>query len=203
MTFNIRPYEARDFDVVYTVCLKTGDGGSDGTHLYDDPKILGHIYAGPYVTLEPELAFVLEDEHGVCGYILGALKTEVFYTSFVNEWLPKIQGQVPNPTGKPKNWTPSEYLYHKVHHPEIDLPDALKAYPSHLHIDLLTRAQRQGNGTHLIRTLFKALKGKGSSAAHLGMDPGNTHAFKFYKKMGFHVIENVATDQTLYLGVHL
>ena len=67
--FTIRPYHPEDLDALYDICLKTGDTGEDATHLYDDPKLLGHLYAAPYAVLEPDLTFVLEDGAGVCGYI--------------------------------------------------------------------------------------------------------------------------------------
>lgn len=201
-TFKIRAYDPKDRDAVYNVCLKTGDAGDDGTQLYNDPDILGHLYVGPYVTLEPELAFVLEDEAGVCGYVLGAMDSNAFYERFVDEWLPTVQQQVPDPTGNPEERTRTEQLYHFVHHPIIHLPDALKAYPSHLHIDLLPRAQGQGNGTRMMRTLLDILKEKGSSAVHLGLSSRNARALAFYKKMGFHLIES-SSDNTLYMGMRL
>lgn len=76
------------------MCLETGDSGADGTHLYpDDPLALGHRYTGPYVTLQPDLAFVLEDDEGVCGYTLAALDTHAFYERMTAEWLPPLQAK--------------------------------------------------------------------------------------------------------------
>ncbi len=34
----------------------------DTSHLYADPRLMGHIYAAPYALLEPALALVVEDE---------------------------------------------------------------------------------------------------------------------------------------------
>ena len=79
MSFEIRPYEPTDHDTVYEICLKTGDSGQDATDQFEDPKLLGHIYTGPYINLEPESAFILEDETGACGYIIGALDTKSYY----------------------------------------------------------------------------------------------------------------------------
>ena len=39
----------------------------------EDPDALGRIYVGPYLKYEPDLALVLEDGEGVCGYCLGAM----------------------------------------------------------------------------------------------------------------------------------
>ena len=164
----LRSYQPADLEAVYDICLKTGDSGEDASHLYEDPKALGHLYAGPYVTLEPELAFVLEDEAGVCGYVLGALDTEGFYKTFLTEWLPDIRRDLPDPTGDPKNWSRTERLYHIMHHPlengHAVFYEVLRPYPSHLHIDLLPRAQGQGQGARLMHKLFEALRERGSPA---------------------------------------
>src|SRR5690348_17451483 len=71
----IRPLRREDRDAVNAICLKTGDAGQDATALYRDPDLLGHLYAGPYAALEPESGFILEDEEGAGGYILGARNT--------------------------------------------------------------------------------------------------------------------------------
>lgn len=204
MSFIVRPYQPKDFGAVYEVCLKTGDAGQDATHFHNDPKALGHLYVGPYVTLEPSLAFVLEDELGVCGYVLGALNTATFNKRYVEEWLPPLRQVYPDPTGDPKTWTFDERLYHDIHHPDVKSYSALEPYPSHLHIDLLPRAQGQGNGTKMMATLLEVLKKQGSRAVFLAMHPDNTRAFQFYQKLGFHVIEDAELpEDTLYLGLVL
>jgi ribosomal protein S18 acetylase RimI-like enzyme len=202
MSFIIRPYESKDFDAVYEVCLKTGEAGQDATHLYKDPKALGHLYVGPYVTLEPPLAFVLEDDLGVCGYVLGALDTKIFRERFIKEWLSPLQKVYADLRGDSQHWTLDEQIYHEIHHPKTEFYKALEPYPAHLHIDLLPRAQGLGNGKRMMQTLLEALKEKGSRAVHLGMHPDNTRAFVFYKTMGFHIIDDPALPRdTLYLGL--
>ena len=205
----LRSYQPTDLEAVYDICLKTGDSGEDATHLYEDPKALGHLYAGPYVTLEPKLAFVLEDEAGVCGYILGAFYTESFYEALLSEWLPRLQQDLPDPTGDPKSWSRTQKLYHTVHHPletgYVASHAALRPYPSHLHIDLLPRAQGRGQGTRLMHTLLDALRERGSPAVYLGMSSTNTRAEGFYKKLGFTELLRVGSGNphALYLGRQL
>lgn len=202
MRFTIRPYESKDFDDVYQICLQTADAGQDGTHLYKDPKVVGHLYAGPYVALEPSLAFVLEDDLGVCGYVLGALDTKVFRARFVKEWLPPLQKIYPDPQGKSELWTLDERIYYEIHHPRLEIYRVLEPYPSHLHIDLLLRAQGQGNGTRMINRLFNALREGGSHAVHLGTGQKNERAIMFYEKLGFHIIQDVSLPKrTVYMGL--
>ena len=51
--------------------------------------LLSRRYVGPYIHLCPDFAFVVEDEEGVCGYILGALDSRLFYEQYT-EWLLKL-----------------------------------------------------------------------------------------------------------------
>jgi ribosomal protein S18 acetylase RimI-like enzyme len=199
---HIRPYQAADLDSVYRVCLLTGESGEDATGLYEDPKALGHLYAGPYVTLEPELAFVLEDQDGVCGYVIGALDTRRFHQAMVERWLPPLQAVLPDPQGDREGWSRTERAYHRLHHPRLSFPAALEPYPSHLHIDLLPRAQGRGFGRRLMETLLAALAEQGSPGFHLGVGSSNARAREFYRKVGFVEIfrEGEGEQQGIYLG---
>jgi hypothetical protein len=78
----IRPYRDSDLDDLYRICLQTGDAGQDATSMFDDPRLLGHVFAAPYALFEPSLAFVAEDEAGVGGYIVGALDSRA-----LEKWL--------------------------------------------------------------------------------------------------------------------
>ena len=205
MAFSIRPYEARDLEAVYDICLRTGDSGDDAAAMYSDPNILGHLYAGPYVTLEPELAFMLtsrgEGEEEVAGYILGAFDTSRFNERYRLEWLPPLQATLPDPAGDPETWTLTERLYSKIHHPDLSKSVNLSAYPSHLHIDLLPRAQGQGWGRKLMGTLLGELRRRGSAGVHLGVGKKNEGAIQFYEKVGFDVL--VEEVDALYMGQRL
>ena len=103
--YKIRRARPGDEPSAYAVCLATGDGGRDGTHLYDDPQALGHIFVGPYLRLEADLAFLLEDATGVCGYVLGALDSRRFYGRYEAVWLPEIRRQHAEPAGDPSRWS--------------------------------------------------------------------------------------------------
>ena len=43
------------------------------------------------------LAYVLEDDVGVCGYVLAALDSKPFYALLQSEWLPKAAAMYPQP----------------------------------------------------------------------------------------------------------
>ena len=68
----IRRALATDRDALYDICVRTADFGRDGRHLYEDHELPGHMWAGAYLALEPRLAFVVADDDGVAGYVIGA-----------------------------------------------------------------------------------------------------------------------------------
>lgn len=196
--FTLRRARPEDRAAAYRVCLLTGDSGRDATHLHHDPDALGNVYVGAYLTFEPDLAFVLEDAGGVCGYTLGALDSRDFYRRYREEWLPPLREQRPAPQGDPATWTRDQQLWHLYHHPDIYLPAEEAAYSSHLHIDLLPRAQGRGIGRAMMRVLLSELTRHGSLGVHLGMAINNHRAAAFYAKLGFHELSRTA--DTLFLG---
>jgi hypothetical protein len=94
----IRLYRPCDRDALYALCIRTGDAGRDATALYRDPRILPDIYTGPYLLLEPQLAFVLTDtEDRPVGYIVGTADTPRFVAAYRRDWLPRAAGRYPGP----------------------------------------------------------------------------------------------------------
>lgn len=182
----IRDYRPGDEAAAYYVCLKTGDSGQDGEPFYrEDPDALGRIYVGPYLKFEPELALILEDAEGVCGYALGALDSRRFYQRYEQEWRPELCRRFAEPTGDPAGWTRVQSAYYVYHHPEIFCPEPYTRYPSHAHIDLLVRAQGRGYGRAMMEQVMDRLRARGSPGVHLGVSVVNPSAQAFYRKLGF------------------
>ena len=186
---DIRPYRADDLDKLYDICLKTGDAGGDATHLYRDPKLIGHVYAGPYGVLSPQTAFVVEDSQGVCGYIVGPADTHAFEERCETEWWPSLRTRYPGPPGARETWSMDERMAHHIHHPQHMPRRIAEPHSAHLHINLLPRAQRQGAGKRLIDRWYTAVKTQGASGAHLAVGTRNARAVAFYRACGFREIE--------------
>jgi GNAT superfamily N-acetyltransferase len=203
MGANVRDYRPGDEAAAYYVCLKTGNNGDDGEPFYrEDPDALGRIYVGPYLRFEPSLALILEDDAGVCGYALAAFDSRTFYERYEKEWLPELQAQFPEPTGDAATWNRSQSIHYLYHHPAPFCPKPYAEYPSHLHIDLIARAHRQGHGRRMMSELMDRLQAQGSPGVHLGMAPDNDRAFKFYTTLGFAELcrHGEGDDETLYMG---
>ena len=186
----IRPYRDSDLEDLYRICLQTGDAGEDATSMFEDPWLLGHVFAAPYGLFEPSLAFVAEDESGVGGYIVGALDSRAFEARLEANWWPALRDRYPAPPSglPPEQWTPDQRTAGFVHVP-LTVPDELaEDYPSHLHINLLPRLQSQGLGGRLMNTLMRALREQGSAGVHFFVWPANQRAVGFYRHLGFTAI---------------
>jgi ribosomal protein S18 acetylase RimI-like enzyme len=180
----IRPAVAEDRPSLYEICRLTGDAGTDASGLYDDPDLLGTVWVGPYLVLEPDLAFVAVDAAGVAGYVLGAADTAAFEAACEERWWPDLRRRYPEPPAS-GDLTPDEELHKWIHHPPPTPDSVLAEYPAHLHIDLLPRLQGRGVGRRLVNTLLDVLRRSGVPGVHLGVDAANTRAIGFYEHLGF------------------
>jgi ribosomal protein S18 acetylase RimI-like enzyme len=190
----------------YYVCLKTGDFGKDGEPFYrEDPDALGRIFVGPYLVFEPECSLMLEDEEGICGYAFGALDSRKFYDRYEKEWRPRLCAQFPMPQGDPATWTRVQTVYSWYHHPDYTMPEPYAEYPSHLHIDLLSRARGRGYGRRMVEQVMDKLRQRGSPGVHLGVSMLNLPAFGFYQRLGFKELLRAGEgkDGCIYMGKHL
>jgi ribosomal protein S18 acetylase RimI-like enzyme len=154
--------------------------------MFDDPRILGHVFAAPYGLFEPSLAFVAEDEAGIGGYIVGALDSRAFAVRLEADWWPTLRERYPAPPSElsPDQWTPDQRAAGFIHVPLTVPAELADDYPSHLHINLVPRLQSQGLGRQLMNTLMRALRERGSVGLHFFVRPANQRAVGFYRHLG-------------------
>jgi ribosomal protein S18 acetylase RimI-like enzyme len=199
VTARIRNVRASDRDAVYDVCVRTADAGDDGTRLYADPLLPGHVWAGAYVALEPEHGFVVDDGERVIGYILGALDSRAFEVELDRRWWPPLRARYPlEDTAMPAADRIARTL---IHHPARADEALVAEFPSHLHIDLLPVAQGRGLGRRLVDRLLDSLRADGSAGVHLGVSPRNGRAIGFYRALEFEAL--AGDDRQLVFGRRL
>jgi ribosomal protein S18 acetylase RimI-like enzyme len=201
--FTIRNARPEDQAAAYFICLKTGDHGGDGEPYYrDDPDALGRIFVGPYLAFEPDLGLMLEDEGGVCGYAFGAFDSRAFYARYEAEWRPGLCARYAMPQGDARHWTRAQMVHSWYHQPDYFCPEPYDAYPSHLHIDLLERAQGHGWGRRMMDEVMNRLRHRGSPGVHLGVSARNVRARGFYLTLGFRELARTGTaeDGVVYMG---
>lgn len=181
----IRSYRPDDLDAVYDICVRTAADGLDARGKYSDDRLIGDVFAAPYVVLEPEHAHILDDGEGrAVGYILGTADTQRFVERFRAEWLPVVTPRYDG-NDDPRD----QEVLHWLRTPERMLVPELTGHPAHLHIDLLPEWQGRGYGRGLMDALRAGLRKAGVEKVHLTMSATNDPARAFYRKLGFTEIE--------------
>jgi ribosomal protein S18 acetylase RimI-like enzyme len=180
----VRPAKTDDRAALYAICRLTGDAGEDASELYQDPDLLGELWVGAYLELEPELAFVAVDAGGVAGYVLGAADTAAFEAACEERWWPALRRRYPEPPSSGPR-CPDEELHGWIHHPPKAPEAVVVEYPAHLHIDLHPRIQGRGVGRRMMDTLLAHLRDRGVPGVHLGVAAANRRAIGFYQRLGF------------------
>jgi ribosomal protein S18 acetylase RimI-like enzyme len=189
----IRAFRPADLEDLYRICLATGAGGNDATALYNDPRLVGHVYAGPYAVLSPFTVFVVEDSRGVGGYIVGVRDTSKFETRLEGEWWPALRKLYRDPSDEPRaGWSNDQYLRYRIHHPSRTASAIVEPYPAHLHINLLPHLRGVGVGRRLMNRWLGAVQDMGAHGAHLAVGAANDRAIRFYRACGFRQMEQLS-----------
>ena len=181
MTAYIRPYRAEDRAACYDICVRTAEVGEDATGLYSTDDLMGDLFFGPFVDVDPTLAFVVDTGDHVAGYVIGAI-TRPFIQTYREELLPAFAEKYPLDVERSAQ---EAHMVALGYNPERMLFDDLDDYPAVLHIDLLPELQGQGFGRKLMDTLRAALAERGVAAVHLEMVTANVRARAFYDRLGF------------------
>jgi GNAT superfamily N-acetyltransferase len=184
----IRAASAADRMALSAVCLATAADGGDAAPLHRDGTLPGLIYAEPYLACPSAVVLAVEDEAGVGGYACGVTDTRVFEAWAERAWWPPLRARHPDPGGTPDTWDADAKRRHAIHHP-LRSPDAVvRAYPAHLHMNLLARLQGRGVGTRLLTAWLEAARLRGAAAVHVATGRSNPRALAFWRAQGFETV---------------
>ncbi len=170
MAVTIRSYQEKDRPYVEQICIDTAGPGFAETPVRE--RAAAAAFCRYFITHSPETCFVAADESDVpVGYILCT-------TSFGN-WCK--HGPEQFMTGFPFGllWSIGSMLG--------ALP-YVRAFPAHLHINLLPPYQRRGLGRQLMCALEQELRQRNCSGVSLCVNKNNHGAMRFYESCGFHVL---------------
>jgi ribosomal protein S18 acetylase RimI-like enzyme len=212
-TATIRRYRETDLAAVYDICVRTADAGQDARGKYRSDDLMGDLFAGPYVFLEPEVAFVLDDGNQddgdrddgdrddgdrAVGYIVGTPDTAAFARAYRERWIPRLADRYRVPPQPPVS--PDEQMLALHYRPERLLWPGLAEYPAHLHIDLLPAFQGTGYGRALMATFCDAVTKAGAAGVHVTVAADNFPAIGFYRRLGFEPLAVDNPGPVVYLG---
>ncbi|WP_324651006.1 GNAT family N-acetyltransferase [Georgenia sp. H159] len=189
-------YRPADRPALYDVCLRTGDSGADASHLYEDGDLLGHVFLGAYLALEPGLARVLRRQDGsAVGYCVATADTRAFEERCEHAWWPELRSRYDAPTDDDES--PDAGMARLIHHPPRTDGPWLPEFPAHLHVDLLPEAQGGGHGRRILEKVLDAVAQTRAPGVHLGVSGRNARAVGFYEHLGFAVLERGPEGMTM------
>lgn len=180
----IRPFAPYDLPGLYRVCGEVDARGGAERQQLRAPDLPGHIFAGPYVAVDPDLCWVVADDQGVAGYIVGTADALQFERWREEHWFPPIRVQYPPTAFSVQSSDDGRYL--EILHAPPRAPTAYPSeYPAELHIKLDPRVARQGWGTQLVDELAASLRQRRVGGLHLTVSIENEGAVAFYSRLGF------------------
>ena len=197
MTTTIRRYRDGDRAAVYEVCVETAGSGRGVRGRYSTDDLVPDIVAGPYLFLEPEHAYVLDDGERAVGYVIGTASTPGFVAAYQERWLPRLRKRYQPLSGPPV--TEEEHRLEVMFHPERLLVPELAPHPAHLHINLLAGYRGAGHGRELIRTFLASVAAAGAASCYLGVHLDNVKARRFYARLGWRPVDVAGADPGTYL----
>ncbi|WP_410013335.1 GNAT family N-acetyltransferase [Sodalis sp. C49] len=192
--FLIRQAAERDRAALSEICLKTANAGTDASALYSDPAYPGLRFVMPYAIFEPELAFVLEENGHILGYVVAARDTAAFEQRLQRDWWPGLREKLAD---RRALLPLDEGVLDFIRQPQSKEAGLLEQYPAHLHINILPQAQGGGQGRRMIETELEALRRAGVSGVHLGVSLKNEPVCAFYERLGFRLLHR---SQAIYMG---
>lgn len=196
----IRGYVPSDLEALYAISLATGHAGRDASHLYADPKMMGHIYAAPYAVLAPDAVLVAEDRDNVVGYAAGSRDSRAWEERLARDWWPQLRAQYADPgDGTGAAMTADQRRAAMIHRPTQTPLSVAARFPAHLHLNLLPIAQGRGLGTRLFAAWRTA---QNAGPMHVAVNRANENARRFWTKLGFAELTgaDIPDGRTVWLG---
>jgi len=194
----IRRYGDSDRAAVYEVCVETADSGRGVRGRYSTDDLVPDVAAGPYLLLEREHAYVLDNGERAVGYVIGTASTPDFVAAYQARWLPRMRARYQPLSAPPV--TEEEHRLDAMFHPERWLLPELAPHPAHLHINLLADYRGSGHGRELISTFLASVAAAGAASCHLAVRQANVNARRFYAKLGWCPVEVGGAEPGTYLA---
>lgn len=168
--YTIRPYVLSDEPCVYEICKKVAALSIEGDLDGECGNLLGDKLVGSFLTLSPEYCFVVENEDGLCGYLLGAPDTRQFEKKLQLAWIPDLLNKYPAPVDKIRNGdqlTLGEKMIQDLHDQQTqqkNIPNCVyNNHPSICRLGLLEHVIDTSVPKRLMSCLMAALKANGKS----------------------------------------
>uniref|UniRef100_A0A3Q2GMF2 protein O-GlcNAcase n=1 Tax=Cyprinodon variegatus TaxID=28743 RepID=A0A3Q2GMF2_CYPVA len=172
--YNIRPYH-----IIHLICFN-----NNLSLIIYFLFLTTYRCLGPCLALSPEYSFILEDELGICGCVLGILDVRSFAKRCQGSWIPAMRDKYP-PKGNGTHSNTLE-LVQLMEEDQGEYPDSLLYhFPSQLRLDALPELVDISVSRTLLTALLTALKANGSQGVFCEVQPTDHQRLEFLTKLGF------------------
>ncbi|KAM9832967.1 protein O-GlcNAcase [Syngnathus typhle] len=181
--YNIRPYHSKDKVELYRMVRQLHIRSQCGQDFSaSHPDVVGDRCLGPCLALCPEYSFILEDELGVCGCIMGIVDVRSFAKRCQASWLPAMRDKYLANGGNAS----TQDLIKLMEEDQGEYPDSLLYhFPSQLRLDTLPELVDVSVSRTLLVALLVALKANGSQGVFCEVQPTDSQRLEFLTKLGF------------------
>ncbi|XP_037116418.1 LOW QUALITY PROTEIN: protein O-GlcNAcase-like [Syngnathus acus] len=181
--YNIRPYHSKDKVELYRMVRQLHIRSQCGQDFSaSHPDVVGDRCLGPCLALCPEYSFILEDELGVCGCIMGIVDVRSFAKRCQASWLPAMREKYLANGGNAN----TQDLIKLMEEDQGEYPDSLLYhFPSQLRLDTLPELVDVSVSRTLLVALLVALKANGSQGVFCEVQPTDSQRLEFLTKLGF------------------
>jgi len=179
--YSIRKYLPSDKERLRHICKETtGEENKKNAALLESIPIIFNDY---FTENEPDNVFVAVNEENIAvGYVICSTDILLFRKKMLSEYSKRVR----------KTYPASLFMHYAS---VAAVLITKKQYRTHLHIDILPEAQRQGLGTKLIDALCSHLKTKGIKNVSVLTISRKSMGYKFYKKYGFRQVGCISPDR--------
>ncbi|XP_036406981.1 protein O-GlcNAcase [Megalops cyprinoides] len=185
--YNIRPFQHKDKVELYRMVRQLhlqAQGKPDSSQPH--PDLIGDRYLGASLALCPEYSFVLEDEMGVCGCVLGVLDVRSFIKRRQASWIPAMRDKYPTRAHGGAGHNGAQEALQLFQEDQPDYPDSLLYhFPSQLQLDALPELVDCSVTRSLFTALLTALKANGSQGVFCEVLPTDRQRLELLTKLGF------------------
>jgi ribosomal protein S18 acetylase RimI-like enzyme len=180
----VRPYRPSDRGAIRAIVHATGFMGESAARYWRDVTSFADVWTAYYTDVEPESLFVADDGGTVVGYLTGCIDSRraPHPRSAILQQMVRRQLLL-RPGTAAFFW---RSLWDALRNPSVpsgELSDP--RWPSHLHVNLLSKGRGRGAGRMLMQAWFARLLEVGSPGCHLGTLAENTNAIAFFRTVGF------------------
>jgi protein O-GlcNAcase/histone acetyltransferase len=200
----VRPYTPADEGAVFNVCKELYSGFQENCDFCAYHDLVPDLLLGGFTTTSPAHCFILEDEEGICGYVVAAVDAKEYYKKLEIAYLPAMREKY-SLVEHQEELSPAKDAIGSFYEFKPVLPECVYTHhPSLVRIGVSPRCKDPSASRRLLAVAFAALKASGSRGVHipLHISEDTPVGKEFYAKHSFfniHVADE-PTHDTVLLG---